>query len=346
MDDRIDHDVEGPDSDGSDFDRRKFMQRAGIGAAAVGGAWVAPSVLGTNVAFAQGSAGGPTTIPPSTTTTTDPANLICGTIDWPEAGNNNPSNVASNITFPVVATGSPVVPVSLLSVNGSTARPIPAVMAGPNPPSANYPLAVLQGGAIGANNNFKSLRANRTATGTSGSLNPLTTGVQGFIIAQSNEGGGNTSFSSITNYQEVTFTLSTAVYNLRFQVADFTATTLDPNNIVSDTVAPGTTFPAPTGSGSAYGFGGSSPFGQHRDTLGFNVPVLLTNAAGGVGQIDGAGTYTNPFRRNVITPTAGGDYRIYVTIPGPVTTFTLRYATVGGRGSQWIGLTNMEFGNC
>lgn len=159
------------------LDRRKFIQKVGVGTAVAGGAWVAPTILGSSVAFAQGSAGGPTTVP----TTTDPANLLCGTIDWPEAVSNNPSSVASNITFPVVATGAPTV--SLVSVNGSTARPLPAVLAGTNQPSTNYPLAVAQGGATGANNNFKTLRVNRTATGTSGSLNPLTTGVQGFIIA-------------------------------------------------------------------------------------------------------------------------------------------------------------------
>ncbi len=346
MDDRFEQDVDESEAEAG-VDRRKFIQRAGIGAAAAGGAWVAPSILGSSVAFAQGSVGGPT-IPPttaSTTTTTDPANLICGTIDWPEAGvSNNPSNVASNITFPVVVTPPPTTPVSLLSVNGSTARPLPTVFAGANPPSANYPLAVLQGGAIGANGNFKNLRANRSATSTSGSLVPLTSSSFGFIIAQNNAGGGNTSFSSITNYQAVTFTLSTAVYNLRFQVADFTANTLDPNNTVEDLPAPGTVFPAPTGSPNSYGWSGG--FGAHRDALGFDVPVLLTNATGGVGTVDGNGSFTNPFRRNVVVASAGSDSRIYITIPGPVSEFTLRYATVGGRGSQWIGLTNLEFGNC
>lgn len=339
MTDTNEHDVVAR-ADESDLDRRKFIQRAGVGAAVVGGAWAAPSIIGSNVAFAQGSGGGtPSTAPP----TTDPANLICGILDWPESVNNNPSGITSNPTFPIPSDNSEV---SLLSVNGSTARPIPAVLAGPNPPSTDYPLAVLQGGAIGANNNFKTLRVNRTATGTSGSLSPFTSGVQGFIIAQNNAGGGNTSFSNIVNYQAVTFTLSTAVYNLRFQVADFTANTLDENNTVTDTVAAGTVFPAPTGSPASYGFGGSAPFGAHRDTLGFSVPVLLTGAVGGVSTVDGAGTFGNPFRRNQIFAAAGADSRIYITIPGPVSEFTLRYATVGGRGSQWIGLTNWEFGNC
>lgn len=132
----------------SGLERRQFIQRAGVGAAVAGGAWVAPSIIGTSVAFAAGSNTEPT-VPP----TTDPANLLCGVIDWPEASVNNPANVGSNITFPITSTGTSGV--SLLSVNGSTARPLPAVVAGTNPPSANYPLAVQQGGAIGGNNNFK-----------------------------------------------------------------------------------------------------------------------------------------------------------------------------------------------
>lgn len=326
------------DDDGAEgLDRRRFIRHVGVGAAVAGGAWVAPAIVGSSVAFAEGSDGGG---PP-----VDPGSLLCGVINWPEAASNNPSNIASNITFPVVATGEPTV--SLVSVNGSTARPLPAVLAGTNPPSTHYPLAVSQGGPTGANNDFKTLRVNRSATGTSGSLIPLTSSVQGFIMAQNNANGGNTSFSSITNYQQVTFTLSTAVYNLRFQIADFTATTLDANDTTVDTDNGGP-FPAVVSppSPSNYGFGGATPFGRHRDTVGFDVPVLLTGAAGGIGQIDGSGTYTDPFRRNVLTPTPSTDYRIYLTIPGPVSEFTIRYATVGGWGSQWIGLTNMEFGTC
>lgn len=322
------------DDDGAEgLDRRRFIRHVGVGAAVAGGAWVTPAIVGSSVAFAEGSDdGGPPV---------DPGSLLCGSIVWPAPTDNNPSKVGAWITYPITSVEEPTV--SLDSVNGTQAKPTPATLVGPNPPSVVSPMiqAKIDAGntpgnaaAFGYRNLMSNARPHQSAGTVSGSSVP------GLLVVQNNEGGGNTSISSIDNYQQVTFTLSQPVYNLRFTIRDLSANTIDGSSTTKDVYNPST--------------GDLTSYGAYRDMVGFSVPVSVTG--GNTTNLAGTGTFADPFRRTTADDWFWGLNPVYaprnvpmdvnVAIAGPVSSFTLRYATVGGWGTQWIQLTNFEFGTC
>ena len=90
--------------------------------------------------------------------------------------------------------------------------------------------------------------------------------------------------------------------------------------------------------------------------IGFSRAITVTPGAGGSPTVSnnvnltGSGTFANPLRRT----TAGSFWdglsadhmNVQITMPGPLSSFKMRYATVGGWGTQWISLGNMTFGLC
>lgn len=321
------------DSDGeSGLDRRRFIGRVGAGTAIVGGAWVAPSIIGTSVAFAEGSAGGGDDglLPPDG----EPDVIYCGTMTWPKATDNNPSKPAAWLNYPL-ASDDPNV--SLVSVTNA--------LVGPNPPITVNPQVAA---GAGANFGYRHLMANARPWQGQGLISgvPDVAGNIGLVIVQNNVGGGNTSFGSIANYQEVTFTFSTVIKNLRFTIRDLSANTIDGNNTSAPVVDIENLGP-PTG--------GWVSNGAHRDAVSFNRPISVTG--GNTTNLTGTGTHSNPLRRTTKDDWFSGISSVYapfnvpmdveILMPGPLMTFTLRYATVGGQGNQYIQLSNFEFGeNC
>ncbi|WP_020378597.1 twin-arginine translocation signal domain-containing protein [Candidatus Microthrix parvicella] len=309
----------------TEVDRRKFIQRAGVGAAAAGAAWAGPAILGQNAAFAAGSdgggGGGPIeTIPPDP----DPDDIYCGTIVWPTT-NNNPNSPASRITYPLKSTDEPLV--QLDSVVGQ--------QVGPTPPSLINPQVTA---GAGANYGYRNLLPNPRAFQGQGTISGCN--VPGLVLVQNNAGGGNTSAASIANYQEVTFTFNTVITDLRFNINDLTANTEDGANTTGDTVD------------------ASAPYtprnGIYRDAVSFNRSISVTG--GNQTNLTGSGTFSNPLRRttdqdyfiglNAVYAPNNVPLDVEVTMPGPLKSFTMRYATVGGRGTQWVQLGTFSFGDC
>lgn len=311
------------------LDRRRFLRRVGVGGAVAGGAWVAPAIFGTSVAFAAGSGNGgpPETLPPDP----DPPIDYCGKITWP-ATNNNPTNPASAITYPL---NSDNVNVKLNSVTGA--------LVGATPPSLINPqVAAGQSGAYGYRNlmgNARPFQGQGTISGNA---------VAGLVLVQNNAGGGNTSFAAIVNYQEVTFTFNTVISNLRFQINDLSATTIDGTNTTVDTIGPFVDNPL---SANDYAWLGN---GAYRDSVSFNRAITVSG--GNTTNLTGTGTFSNPLRRTTAADYFIGLNPVYapynvpmdvqITMPGPLSSFKMRYATVGGRGTQWIQLRDFFFGNC
>lgn len=325
-----DHDVDRP-SERSRLDRRKFIRRAGVTAAAAGGVWVAPSIVGTSVAFAAGSVGGGgggDVDPP------DPPPIVdqCGTITWPTPTNNNPTNPGAWVTYPLNSSNPAV---KLNSVVGTSV--------GANPPSLINPqVAAGQSSAYGYRNLMSNARAFQGQGTISGD------GTPGLVVVQNNAGGGNTSLGSIVNYQQVTFTFNTVIQNLRFQINDITANTIDGNNTTADTIGPFVDNPL---SANDYAWLGN---GAYRDTVGFNRAITVTG--GNTTNLAGTGTFSSPLRRTTAADLFIGLNPVYapynvpmdvqITMAGPLSSFTMRYATVGGWGTQWIQLRNFTFGLC
>jgi len=310
---------------GSDFDRRKFFRRAGVGAAVVGGAWVAPSIVGSSVAFAAGSFGGGEFDPPDPV----PSQDECGTITWPAPTDNNPTKPGAWITYPLQSSNPAV---QLTSVVGT--------LVGPNPPSTVNPQVTAgQNVAYG----YRNLMSNARPFQGQGTISGDPTA--GLVIVQNNAAGGNTDTGSIDNYQQVTFTFNTVIQNLRFQINDLSATTIDRTNTVGDTVGPLVDLPV---SGNDYPLYG----GKYRDTVGFNRAISVTG--GNTTHLAGTGTFSNPLRRTtnddwfwgLSMPNHKVPMDVQITMPGPLSSFTMRYATVGGRGTQFIQLRNFTFGLC
>jgi hypothetical protein len=324
MVDAFDHDVyETGVEAGVDtgVDRRQFIQRAGAGAFVAGSAWAAPSVFGTSVAFAAGSGEeDPDIVPPDP----DPEVDQCGSIVWTATANNpGVSGTAHLVPFPKVSNNPAV---SLTSVVST--------LVGPTPPSIQNPQLAT---GTPASYQFRNLGANQRAFQGQGSI--TAGGTIGLVLVQHNPGGGNTSPSAVTNYQQVTFTFNTVIQNLRFTIHDLSGNTVDGTNTGTDyIVAPPTNYLLS---------------GPYRDSVGFNRAITVT--PGGTGDpsnttnLAGTGTFSNPLRRSASAtwPGTGGNHmNVQITMPGPLSTFTMRYATIGGRGTQWISLSNMNFGLC
>lgn len=320
----------------SGLERRQFIQRAGVGAAVAGGAWAAPSIIGTSVAFAAGSGDlDPDVDPPDPPPVTDQ----CGTLTWTATANNPGANGTGHLVPFPKTTSNPAV-----TLNSVTQT----LVGGASAPSLNNPAV-----AAGANfaYQYRNLGVNQRAFQGQGSITsnnpgPPSVGRVGLVFVQNNQNGGNTSFASITNYREVTFTFNTVIQNLKFTIHDLSANTIDGNNTGVDSVGPAW---APS-----YWQPGTG--GPYRDVIGFSRAITVTPGVGGAAFVSnsvnlmGSGTFSNPLRRTTNTSYWNGvsvnHMDVGITMPGPLSSFKMRYATVGGWGTQWISISNMTFGLC
>jgi hypothetical protein len=308
----------------STLERRQFMRRVGAGAVVAGGVWAAPSILGTSVAFAAGSGEDPDDDPPDP----EPPVDLCGSIAWTATANNPGVNgTAHLVPFPKASSNPSV---QLTSVTST--------LVGANPPSLVNPQLATGTPASFA---FRNLGGNSRAFQGQGSI--TSGGPIGLVLVQHNPGGGNTAVGSITNYQQVTFTFNTVIQNLRFTINDLSGNTIDGNNTGTDYLQTPAQVPP----------NGYLLSGPYRDAVSFNRAITLT--PGGLGDasntanLAGTGTFSNPLRRSASAtwPGTGTNHmNVGITMPGPLSSFTMRYATVGGRGTQWISLSNMTFGLC
>lgn len=287
----------------SGLDRRRFIARAGIGTAVAGGSWIAPTVLGTNVAFAQGSDGddggddgGDEEETTTTTSQPDPVmtQFECSYFPWPQDGSGDPTTTGVRDFYPVP---SHLAPAAQLTSVTST-------VVGPNPPSVH------RAGHQNSSSDYRNLMSHSApydgATDIPG-------GSRGLILVQDNAGGGNTAVSSVVNYQEVTVAFNRPLPHVAFWVYGFSASTVDESDVSS----------------------------TYRDTLGFDRTTVKVDGPGAV--LTGSGSFGNPFRLdNVTVPSVNGGFQVKVF--GPLQSFTMRYATVGGSGEQAIKLGDFSFG--
>ena len=322
MTERIDRAVhEGPEADdASTVERRQFMRQVGAGAVVAGGAWAAPSILRTSVAFAAGS-GDDELEPPDP----EPPVDLCGDIVWtPTANNPGPSGTVHLVPFPKASTNPAVQLTSVVST-----------LVGPNPPSIINPQLAT---GTSTSFHFRNLGANARPFQGQGSI---TSGSPvGLVLVQHNPDGGNTSVGSIANYQQVTFTFNTVIRNLRFTIHDLSGSTVDGNNQETDYIlTPAELAP-----------NGYLLSGKYRDAVGFNRAITVTPGvlgdASNTANLAGTGTFSNPLRRSTANSTWPGTgtnhMNVRVTMPGPLSSFTMRYATVGGRGTQWISISEHD----
>lgn len=291
---------EGEGSAGSGLDRRRFIARAGLGTAIAGASWIAPSVVGTSVAFAQGSdgddGGGDDGGGTTTSTTIEPGlwQYECSYFPWPQDVGGDPTGPGVRAFYPIAS--SLVPDAELTSVTSS--------VVGLNPPSVH------RAGYSNTSSDYRNLMSHTVPYDGAAALPGPN---RGLILVQDNAGGGNTSESSIGNYQEVTVTFNQLLKNVIFWVYGFSASTVDGNDQSTS---------------------------AHRDTLGFDRAV--TKVDGGV-PLTGAGTFGDPLRLNHLAPSSWAT-RFQVQVPGPLQSFTMRYATVGGTGEQKIKLDHFSFG--
>lgn len=249
---------------------------------------------------------------------------VAGSVWAGPATNNNPTAPSSLITYPRPSDNPNV---ELTSVVGQLIGTVP-------PSLVNPQVTAGQATSYGYRNLMGNTRAFQGQGTISGSAVP------GLVLVQNNAGGGNTSTSSIANYQQVTFTFNTVITNLRFQLNDLTANTADGANTVGDSV----------GAPSTYYLSN----GKYRGAVSFNRAISVTG--GNQTNLAGTGTFSNPLRRttaadffvglNVLYAPYNVPMDVEVTMPGPLSSFTMRYATVGDRGTQWLQLGNFSFGVC